>query len=282
MTASDPTGGQPTATTRRSTASRSTASRSTASTATRALGIVALVGVAVLVLFGLVVTPADVNQGDSVRFVYLHPPTAWVAYLAFGVTAIASALYLFAKRHALGWDRLAGASAEIGVLFFGLTIFQGMLWGRLTWGVFWRWDARLTTSAFLFVTFVGYLAVRRLGGTLDQRAKRSGVFALLAVLQIPLVHWSVKLWRGLHQEATVLRIDGDVKMDGLMLFTMLGIGFPTFTVIYLWLVIHRQRALTAEDLLDDVGLEVALAERRREGGLDPSSAPAGDGAVVGS
>ena len=87
----------------------------------------------------------------------------------------------------------------------------GMLWGRLTWGVFWRWDARLTTTAFLFVTYIGYLAVRRLGGTPEQRARRSGVLALLAVLEIPLVHFSVKLWRGLHQDATVLRPNGDVS-----------------------------------------------------------------------
>ena len=99
------------------------------------------------------------------RILYVHVPSAWLAYLAFVVTAVASALYLFRKRHALGWDRLAGASAEVGVLFMGITLVSGMLWGRLTWGVFWEWDARLTTTAFLFVTYIGYLAVRRLGGT---------------------------------------------------------------------------------------------------------------------
>ena len=99
------------------------------------------------------------------RILYVHVPSAWLAYLAFIVTAVASAIYLFSKRHGLGWDRLAGASAEVGVLFMGITLVVGALWGRLTWGVFWEWDARLTTTAFLFVTYVGYLAVRRLGGT---------------------------------------------------------------------------------------------------------------------
>ena len=89
-----------------------------------------------------------------------------------------------------------------------------MLWGRLTWGVFWQWDARLTTTALLFVSYIGYLAVRGLGGTHHQRAKRSAVVGLLIVLEIPLVHWSVKLWRSLHQEASVLSTDGDVKIDG--------------------------------------------------------------------
>lgn len=243
------------------------AGRSTQSTtgthATRVLGIVTLVGVAWLILFGLFLSPADQNQGESVRILYLHAPSAWVAYLAFVVTAAASALYLFRKKHSLGWDRLAGASAEIGVLFMGVTLVVGMLWGRLTWGVFWRWDARLTTTAFLFVTYVGYLAVRRLGGTPEQRARRSGVLALLAVLEIPLVHFSVELWRGLHQDASVLRPDGEVKLDGLMLFTLFS-GIVTFTLMYAWLVVHRTRTLTAEDMLDDVGLELALEERRRE------------------
>ena len=250
----------------------------TATPATRVLGLVTLASMIVLVVFALVLTPADRSQGESVRMLYLHAPTAWVAYLAFAVTALASALYLFPTKHALGWDRLAGASAEVGVLFMAITLFVGMLWGRLTWGVFWRWDARLTTTAFLLVTYIGYLAVRRLGGTPDQRARRSGVLALLAVLEIPLVHFSVELWRGLHQDATVLRPGGDVELDGLMLFTVL-LGIVAFTLLYVWLVIHRQRVLTAEDLLDEVGLDAAIAERRQEAA---TAAPSGREPVSGT
>jgi heme exporter protein C len=149
------------------------------------------------------------------------------------------------------------------VLFMGITLVVGSLWGRLTWGVFWEWDARLTTTAFLFVTYIGYLTVRRLGGTHQQRARRSGVLALLAVLEIPLVHWSVRLWRSLHQEATVLRPDGEVKMNGLMLFTLF-VGVIAFTLMYVWLVIHRQRTMAAEDALEDAGLDLAIADRRAE------------------
>ena len=238
-------------------------SAGTATRGTRLLGALALVGVAWLVAFGLGFSPADRDQRESVRILYVHVPSAWLAYLAFGVTAVASGLYLFRRNHSLAWDRLAGASAEVGVLFMGITLVSGMLWGRLTWGVFWEWDARLTTTAFLFVTYVGYLAVRRLGGSHEQRARRSAVLALLAVLEIPLVHWSVELWRSLHQEASVLRPDGDVKMDGLMLFTLF-VGIVAFTLLYAWLVIHRQRTLTAEDALDDAGLDLAIAARRAE------------------
>ena len=235
----------------------------TATRATRLLGAATVVGIAWLVAFGLFFSPADVNQKESVRILYVHVPSAWLAYLAFIVTALASAIYLFSKQHSLGWDRLAGASAEVGVLFMGVTLIVGALWGRLTWGVFWEWDARLTTTAFLLVTYIGYLTVRRLGGTQQQRARRSAVLALLAVLEIPLVHWSVRLWRSLHQEATVARPDGEVKMDGLMLFTLF-VGIIAFTLMYIWLVIHRQRTLAAEDALDDVGLDLAIDARRAE------------------
>lgn len=229
----------------------------------RGLGIAALVGLVWLVLFGLLFSPQDIVQDSSVRIMYIHVPTAWVAYLAFGFTAFSSAMYLFRRRRSLSWDRVAGASAEIGVMFMGLTLITGALWGRLTWGVFWAWDARLTTTAFLFVTYIGYLAVRRLGGSHQARAKRSAIFGLLAVIEIPLVHFSVELWRSLHQEASVANPNGDVKMDGLMLFSLF-VGIISFSLLYFWLVLHRQRVLYLEDRYEDADLDSALAERRAE------------------
>jgi heme exporter protein C len=246
-------------------APETTASRSagTGTHATRLLGLATIVMLGWTVAFGLFFSPADRNQGDSVRIMYVHVPTVWVAYLAFTVTALCSACYLFRKKHSLGFDRVAGASAEIGVVFMGLTLVTGMLWGRLTWGVYWEWDARLTTTALLFVSYIGYLAVRGLGGTHHQRAKRSAVVGLLIVLEIPLVHWSVRLWRSLHQEASVLDTDGDIDLDGLMLFSLV-LGVVAFTLLYLWLVLHRSRAMAMEDLLEDAGLDEALAARRAE------------------
>ena len=236
----------------------------TGTRATRVLGIATVVSMAWLVAFGLGFSPADRDQKESVRILYVHVPTIWIAYLGFFVTAGASAAYLFGKRHSLTFDRIAGASAEIAVTFVGVTLVTGMLWGRLTWGVFWQWDARLTSTALLFVTYIGYLAVRRLGGSHQQRARRSAVIGLLAVLEIPLVHWSVRLWRSLHQEATVLNTDGDIKMDGLMLFSLF-VGVIAFTLLYVWLMLHRTRSLALEDLLEDHELDTAIAERRAEG-----------------
>ncbi len=226
---------------------------------TRALGIAALVGIGWLVLFGLFLSPNDRVQKTGVRILYIHVPSAWLAYLAFGVTGLSSAAYLWKRTRNLQWDRLAGASAEVGVLFMGITLVSGSLWGRISWGQFWTWDARLTTTAFLFVTYIGYLAVRDLGGTHQQRAKRSAVMALLAMLEVPLVHFSVKWWRPLHQNETVEK----GKLNGLMLFSLF-IGLISFTLLYVWLVIHRQRVLALNDQVDDRGLDLALAARREE------------------
>lgn len=237
-----------------------TATKGVGTSTTRLVGGLAIAAMAWVVFGGLVATPPEVTQGESVRIMYVHVPSAWVAYLAFIVTAIASASYLIGKRKSLGFDRVAGASAEVGVVFMGITLVSGSLWGRLTWGTFWQWDPRLTTTSFLFVTYLGYLAVRGLGGTQHQRAKRSAVLALLAVLEIPLVHFSVVLWRSLHQRASVLSADGDVKMDGLMLFTLL-VGVVGFTATFVWLVMHRQRVLAMRDVVDARRLDVAIAAR---------------------
>lgn len=219
-----------------------------------------------LVLSGLWWSSEDVVQGSTVRIMYVHVPSIWVAYMAFALTAVCSGVYLSGRTRSVAWDRVAGASAEIGVLFVAVSLVTGSLWGRLTWGTYWVWDARLTSTAFLFITYVGYLAVRRLGGTLRQRARRSAVLALLAVLEIPLVHFSVVLWRSLHQEASVANPNAKVEMDGLMLFTLM-LGLATFTALFVWLVLHRQRVIHLEDTVADRGLDEAIASRRDEAGV---------------
>lgn len=258
MTTTDPTLSQTDPASARPSTGAGTGTRGT-----RIIGIATIIAMGWLVAFGLGFSPEDRDQRESVRLLYVHVPTIWIAYLAFIVTAVASAMYFFGKKKSLGWDRLAGASAEIGTAFVAVTLVIGAMWGRLTWGVFWQWDARLTTTALLFVTYIGYLAVRRLDGTHEQRARRSAVIGMLAVLEIPLVHWSVRLWRSLHQEATVLGTDGDVSMDGLMLFSLF-VGVLAFSLLYVWLIMHRTRVMAMEDLLDDRDLDDALAARHAE------------------
>jgi heme exporter protein C len=247
------------------------------------LGTATVIGIAWLVAFGLFISPADQTQRDGVRIMYVHVPSAWLAYLAFIVTAIASAAYLWKRTTSLVWDRIAGASAEVGVLFMGITLVSGSLWGKISWGIYWTWDSRLTTTAFLFVTYIGYLAVRGLGGSHQQRARRSALVALLAVIEVPLVHFSVRWWRPLHQGESVTK--GEI--DGLMLFSLF-VGLIAFTLLYVWLVLHRQRVLAMQDAIDDRGLDLALTERRNEtsGGAssrtEPVSGLASEAAIKGS
>ena len=233
----------------------------TGTSATRRLGVLVIVLVIALALFGLQFSAEDVVQGSTVRIMYVHVPSIWPAYIAFILTAICSGVYLSRRQRSLAWDRVAGASAEIGVLFVAVSLVTG----RLTWGTYWVWDARLTSTAFLFITYVGYLAVRRLDGTHRQRARRSSVMALLAILEIPLVHFSVNLWRSLHQDASVADPNAKVKLDGLMLFSLF-LGLVTFTLLFVWLVLHRQRTMLLEDSFANRGLDVAIAERRNEAG----------------
>ncbi|HQV56889.1 MAG TPA: cytochrome c biogenesis protein CcsA [Ilumatobacteraceae bacterium] len=246
---------------------------STSTRFTRVLGAATLLGTLWLFLFGLFLSPDDIIQRRGVRIMYVHVPSVWLAYLAFVVTGIASVAYLWNKTRSLVWDRIAGASAEIGILFMAVTLVTGSLWGRLSWGKYWVWDARLTSTALMFVTYVGYLAVRNLGGTHQQRAKRSALVAIFAVIEIPLVHFSVERWNTLHQEESVAK----GKLQDMMLFSLFS-GIVTFTLLYVWLLIHRQRVLAMQDALDDRELDRALIERRAE--ADAAAQPATTSAGV--
>ena len=241
----------------------------TSTRATRLLGLVTLAGLVATVVMALAVTPADVNQRDAVRLLYIHVPTAWLAlYLSFGVTTLASALYLWPRTRARTWDLVAGASAEIGVLFLGLTLVVGSVWGRTTWGVWWTWDARLTTTAVAFVLYVGYLALRRVPADTDVRARRAAIAALAAFVDVPIVHLSVEWWRTLHQKATLLDEERifHPAIHGSMLVTLV-LSLVAFTLLYGWLLVHRYRVAVLEERAMDRGLEEAIAERRAEADL---------------
>jgi heme exporter protein C len=138
-----------------------------------------------------------------------------------------------------------------------------MMWGRPTWSVYWTWDARLTSTAMLLLLFCGYLAVRRLPAEPDVRARRAAWCGLLAAIDIPIVHWSVDWWRGVHQTATVSL---NPTIDGLMLFTLM-LSLVVFGLLYVWLMIHRFRVGWLEDRAEARSLDTALAERRAE--VDP-------------
>ncbi len=231
----------------------------------RLVGLGALVGLVATVVLGLWVTPPDKTQGDLVRLVYLHPPVAWVAlYLAFGLAALSSLLYLWRRTRSMFWDRLAASSVEVGVVFNVLTLITGSIWGRPTWGVWWTWDARLTSTAVLLVLFLGYLALRRVPADPEVRARRCAVAALIAFVDVPLVHFSVIWWQTLHQGATVLNADLSPTIHGSMAWTLL-LGFVAMTLLFIWMVAVRYDIEVLRDQVGDEELEVSLAERRAEG-----------------
>lgn len=190
------------------------------------------------------VSPADSVQGDLVRIMYVHVPSAWLAYLAFFVTFVGSIAYLVTRN--LRWDRIAAASAEIGVYFTGLAIALGMIWAKPTWGVWWTWDARLTLTAIMFFVYLGYLALRRTTDDPVLRAGRAAVLGVLGAVQIPIVHFSVIWWRTLHQPPSLIRPDGPAIQDPLMLAALIG-GVAAFTVAYVSLMIKRIELIHLED-----------------------------------
>ncbi len=235
---------------------------------TTVLGALTLVSMAVLVALGLFISDPDFMQRDAVRLMYLHVPAAWIAYLAYGVTSLASALYLWKRTRSQAWDTLAGASAEIGVLFTGLTLILGSLWGRPVWNVWWAWDARIVSTAVLFFLYLGYLALRKVPADPAVRAKRSAIAALVAFVDVPVVHFSVDWWNTLHQKGTVFNRELSPTIEGNLAWALLS-GVVAFTFLYLYLLERRYRLAALEEAIEGRALDVAIAERRAEANEPP-------------
>lgn len=229
---------------------------------TLSLGIAGLVALAIAVGLGLTL-PATAEQGEYSRLIAIHPGLAWASYIAFGVTALASALWLWPRTRSLTWDLTAGASAEIGVLFTALTLTTGSIWGRPTWGVWWVWDARLTLSALMLAIYLGYLALRRVPADAEVRGRRAAVTALLAITVVPINHFAVEWWRTLHQGRSLAQLNPSSELDAAFIGAM-GVGFLAMTLLYGWFLAHRVRVARLEEILDDDALAVAIEERRRE------------------
>ena len=200
------------------------------------LGSLSLAASAVALAMALIWAPPDQVQGELVRIMYVHVPSAWLAYLAFAVVFIASVAWLWTR--APWTDAVAVASAEIGVLFTGLTLVQGSIWAKPTWGVWWTWEPRLLTTAAMFVMYVGYLLARSLSTDFERRATRAAVLGVVFVVDVPIVHLSVLWLNSLHQLPTVLRAGGGPSLDDRMLATLLA-SVVAGTLVYAWLLTER-------------------------------------------
>src|SRR3989337_1185019 len=206
----------------------------------RVTGILALAFILVGLYFALIEAPPDAYQGEVQRIMYVHIPSILTAYLSFFIVFIGSCLFLWkrGKRD----DILARSAAEIGVLFTGLTIIEGSIWGKPTWGVWWTWDARLTLTAILFLIFAGYLMLRSLIEDETRGAVSGAVLGVIGFLDIPLIHMSVYWWRTLHQPPSILRPD-KAPWENIhpALLTALAINFVAFLLLYFYLLSLRLR-----------------------------------------
>lgn len=194
----------------------------------------------------LVFTPIERFQGPAQKIFYVHVPAGWSMLLAFLITGILSALYLWLKDKRL--DMAAAASAEVGVAFAAIVLTSGPIWAKPIWGTWWTWDARLTSTLFIFLLFVGYHVLRGAMTDPEVRARYSAVIGVLALILVPFIHMSVYLFRTLHPMPVVLK-PGAPSLPGVMLVTLL-FSFGVFTLLYLGFFSQRYALAVLRDLKD--------------------------------
>lgn len=213
----------------------------------KALGLLSVLGIAVASIVALFVVPADGQQGEIQRLLYLHVPVAWLAMLSFFGVFLMSTLYLVQRK--LAWDLWAASCVEIGVICTALTLLLGSLWAKPTWGIWWTWDPRITTTALLLVIYVGYLMVRSMSEDPHQRARWSAVVGVIGFVQVPIVYLSVFWWRSLHQPPSSPR-----SVAG-QFWAVVMLNFAAYAIAFTYLLLRRYKLAQAELALELAGPE---------------------------
>ena len=204
------------------------------------------------------------------RLMYVHVPTAILAFAGCAITTLASAMWL--RRRSEGWWVLGGAAAEVGLgVHRASALVTGSIWGRPTWGTYWDWDPRITSTTLLFILLVGVPGAaphrQRDAATPRSRGMRGAIVGLLLFPNVMIVHYSVDWWRSLHQTATITRLDPTI--EGTMLFTLM-LGIVVFGLLFTWLLVHRFRVGWLEERVGATGLDEA---HRRAPGRGRASRP---------
>ncbi|MCR6629597.1 MAG: heme ABC transporter permease [Magnetospirillum sp.] len=201
------------------------------------------VGVAILTLgaglwFALVASPPDYQQGESVRIMYIHVPASWMGLFCYVAMAACSAMALIWK-HPLA-DLIARATAPVGAAFTAICLVTGALWGKPMWGTWWVWDARLTSMLILLFLYLGYMALADAFDDPQRGQKAAAILALVGVVNVPIIKYSVDWWNTLHQPASVMKMGGP-SIDASMLvpLILMAVGFHAYWVVVL---ILRTRA----------------------------------------
>ena len=204
-------------------------------------------------------TPVETSQGFAQKIMYLHVPTVIIAYLAFFIVFAFSIAYLW-KRD-LMFDRIAKASAEVGLLFCALVLITGAVWGRPIWGTYWVWDARLTTTLLLFLIFMGYFLLRMSTDDRDKESRLAAVIGIIGFLDIPIIHKSVEWWRTLHQPTTLFKAEEGIAKPSIpdeLLYPLLA-TILVMLLFYLFLLQLRYRVEASQDELN-----LLLAQNRED------------------
>ncbi len=176
-------------------------------------GVVAFAVLIFTQVFAFVTSPPDANMGQLEKIMYVHVPAAWIMFVCFVIVLVYSLRFLWKGREED--DLLAAAAAEVGATFNGLTLVLGMLWGKPAWGVWWAWDARLTSTLVLFLVFVGYLALRAFVDDPQRRGQWSAAVGILGAINVPIVWMSVTWWRTLHQTPSSAQTMAPAYLAGL-------------------------------------------------------------------
>ena len=207
-----------------------------------------LVGVLMVINLYLIFlwAPTDAILGEVQRIFYFHVPIAWVAFLAFFVVFVSSILYLW--RRTQRWDALAHSAAEIGVVFASLVLITGAIWAKPTWGVWWTWEPRLTTSLILWLIYVAYLMLRAYAPGRSQGATYAAVLGVIGFVDVPIVYFAATWWRTVHPESVVGPLAETGSLDPSMR-TVLLFSLVTFTLFFAYLLRERYALRTAEDSL---------------------------------
>ena len=179
----------------------------------------------------LFVAPADYQQGETVRIMFIHVPAAWIATFSY-LTMTASALGTLVWRHPLA-DAAQKAAAPLGAVFTFICLVTGSLWGKPMWGTYWVWDARLTSVLVLFIIYLGLIALWQTIEEPGRAARASAILTLVGVVNIPIIKFSVDWWNTLHQPASVFRMGGPT-IDPSILWPLLAMALA-FTLLFLTL-----------------------------------------------
>lgn len=205
-------------------------------------GAVCLVSLLIGLYLGLVIAPADYEQGDSYRIIYIHVPAAWMSMFVYVVMAASSAIFLIWRLKIA--DVVAVSSAPIGAAFTAVALLTGSFWGKPMWGTWWIWDARLTSELLLLFLYFGYMALRGAMETPQSAARAAGILAVVGVVNIPIIHFSVEWWNTLHQPATITKFDKP-SMHISMLKPLL-IMVLSFQMLYFYNLMVRVRTIILE------------------------------------